>query len=124
MHKKGRTDLKVMLVLPGLFIGLAFASQAQEQVSLQGEVVDLACFMAKGSRGPAHKACAQLCAKKGVPIGLLTEDGQVFLLLDDHANPEAYEEAQKLAGDNAKISGKKYTKPGIASIVVGSAEGL
>jgi hypothetical protein len=126
MHRKGTVELKVLVALSCLIFALSLPTRApaQEQVSLQGEVVDLACYMSKGSRGPAHKACAQLCAKKGVPIGLLTEAGNVYLLLDDHANPEPYEEAQKLAGDNAKISGKKYTRPGIASIVVGAAEGL
>jgi hypothetical protein len=102
----------------------ALSASAQEDVTVQGEVVDLACYMSKGSRGPAHRACAQLCAKKGVPIGLLTEEGQLYLLLDDHSNSDPYEDAQKLAGHDAKITGKKFSKPGIDSIVVGAAEGL
>ena len=45
----------------------------------------------------------------------------VLLLLDDHTSPEGYEEARKLAGENASISGKKYTRPGIASVVAGGS---
>jgi hypothetical protein len=97
---------------------------AQEDITVQGEIIDMACYMAKGSHGAAHKACAQLCAKKGVPIGILTDGGEVYLLLDDHNNPDPYDSAKKLAGDRAEISGKKFSKQGVASIVVGGAKGL
>lgn len=97
---------------------------AQEQVTLQGEVVDMACYMAKGSRGAAHKSCAQMCAKKGVPLGLLTDGGELYLLVDDHDNAAAYDAVKKLAGERAEVSGRKFVKQGVASIVVGAAKGL
>ena len=62
------------LALAALVLTAATAA-AQEDVTVQGEVVDMACYMAKGSKGAAHMACAQMCAKKGVPIGVLTESG-------------------------------------------------
>lgn len=99
-------------------------TRAQEDVTVQGEIVDMACYMSKGSRGTAHKACAQLCAKKGVPIGVLTDAGEVFLLLDDHNNSDPYDAAKKLAGERAEVSGKKFSKQGVASIVVGAVKGL
>lgn len=99
-------------------------AHAQEAVTVQGEIVDLACYMSKGSKGPQHKACAQMCAKKGVPIGVLNDAGQVFLLVDDHDDPEPYEAAQKLAGERAEITGKQFAKGGMTTIVVGSAKGL
>jgi hypothetical protein len=107
----------VLLAWPG-------TGRAQEDVTVQGEVVDLACYMSKGSRGAAHKSCAQLCAKKGVPIGVLTDGGELFLLLDDHNNPDPYDAAKKLAGERAEVSGKKFSKQGVASIVVGAVKGL
>lgn len=97
---------------------------AQDDVTVQGEVIDMACYMAKGSKGAAHKACAQMCAKKGVPVGVLTDAGDVYLLLDDHNNPDPYDAAKKLAGDRAEITGKKFSKQGVASIVVTGAKGL
>ena len=108
-----------------LFVTLLPArARAQEDVTVQGEIIDMACYMAKGSKGSAHKACAQMCAKKGVPIGVLTDGGEVYLLLDDHNNSDPYEAAKKLAGERAEISGKKFVKQGVASIVVGAAKGL
>lgn len=115
-----------MGVLLSMAVGalMPAAGRAQDEVTVQGEIVDLACYMSKGSRGAAHKACAQLCAKKGVPIGVLTDGGEVFLLLDDHNNPDPYDAAKKLAGERAEVSGKQYSKPGITSIVVGAVKGL
>jgi hypothetical protein len=124
MVKRWPAALGVSLSLTVLAIILPAPGQAQEDVSVQGEILDMACYMAKGSKGAAHKACAVMCAKKGVPIGVLTDAGEVYLLLDDHNNPDPYDAVKKLAGERAQIDGKKYDKQGVASIVVSNAKGL
>lgn len=120
--KQQFTAFVLALSLCVLGMWLTRAAHAQEDVTVQGEILDMACYMAKGSKGMGHKACAQMCAKKGVPIGILTDAGEVYLLLDDHNNPDPYDDAKKLAGDRAEITGKKYNKQGVASIVVGGAK--
>ena len=107
-----------------LGLGWPAAGKAQEIVTVQGEIVDLACYLPKGSRGPAHKSCAQMCAKRGAPLGVLTDTGDLYLLVDDHNAPEPYETAKKLAGDRAEIKGSKFAKQGLAGIVVEAAKGL
>jgi hypothetical protein len=121
---RGLAAIGVSLSLTVLGTVFPTTGRAQEDVSVQGEIVDLACYMAKGSKGAGHKACAAMCAKKGVPIGVLTDAGAVYLLLDDHNNPDPYDAAKKLAGERAQIDGKQYTKQGVASIVVSNAKGL
>lgn len=106
------------------FLLLGSAAWAQQEITVQGEIVDLACYMTKGSKGPQHRACAQMCAKKGVPIGVLTDAGTVFLLVDNHDDPGPYEAAKKLAGDRAEVSGKKYERSGAAAIMVTAVKGL
>jgi hypothetical protein len=96
---------------------------AQEEVKVSGEVVDLACYLSKGSKGIRHKTCAQLCAKKGLPIGVLTDAGDVYLLIENHDDPAPYEAAKGLAGEHAAVSGKKFTKGGVQSILVSGAAG-
>jgi hypothetical protein len=130
MHRARRrwaSGLVVGAAITLLGIGAALrevrADDGQD-VTVQGEVVDMACYMSRGSRGAAHKAWAQLCAKTGVPIGILTDAGELYLLLDDHNNPDPYEAAKKLAGDRAEVSGKRYSKPGVTGIVVGAVKGL
>jgi hypothetical protein len=97
---------------------------AQEAVAVSGEVVDLSCYLSKGSKGPRHKTCAKMCAEKGLPIGVLTESGDLYLLLEDHDNPDPYEALKKLAGSNAEVGGKKFTRSGMQSILVQESKGL
>ena len=96
---------------------------AQEAVTVKGEIVDLACYLSKGSKGKRHKTCAELCAKKGLPIGVLTDAGDVYLLIEDHDDPGPYDAAKGLAGEQAEVSGKKFTKGGVQSILVSGAKG-
>ncbi len=107
-----------------LTLGWPAAANAQETVTVQGEIVDLACYLPKGSRGPSHKPCAQLCAKRGVPLGVLTDAGDLYLLLDDHNAPDPYEAAKKLAGERAEVTGNKVSRQGLTAIVVEAAKGL
>ena len=109
----------VIVAAPAL---LASPAAAQESVTVKGEVVDLACYLSKGLKGTRHKACAQLCAKKGLPLGVLTETGDVYLLIEDHDDPGPYDAAKGLAGEQAEVSGKKFVKGGVQSILVGAAK--
>ena len=42
-------------------------------VTVKGEVVDIACATSKGAggKGDGHAACAMSCARRGQPVGLL-----------------------------------------------------
>jgi hypothetical protein len=102
----------------------AAASSAADQVQLEGEVVDLACYLSRGEkgRGPDHQECAEMCAEGGQPLGLLVEGGDVLLLVEDHAKPAPYESAKELAGKDAKIGGQKVSRGGMNAIVVHEAK--
>jgi hypothetical protein len=102
----------------------AAPSRAQDQVPVQGEILDLTCYLSKGSKGERHKTCAKLCAKKGLPLGVLTDDGKVFLLIEDHDDSDPYNSVKDLAGGRAEITGKHYSKDGMESILVSGAKGL
>ncbi|MCK5617912.1 MAG: hypothetical protein KAJ17_00855, partial [Candidatus Krumholzibacteria bacterium] len=55
---------------------------AEGDVTLQGEVLDLYCFMKHpdNGQGAGHAKCAQNCIRKGLPIGFLS-DGEVYLII-------------------------------------------
>lgn len=108
-----------------LVAGLSSPSPVRAEgsdVTLTGEIVDLSCYLTGGKKGRAHRACAKRCADRGLPLGILTDDGTVYLLLEDHADEGPYEKAKKLAGDNAEIKGKKFASRGMASVLVHAAE--
>ena len=102
---------------------LAPPASGQEAITVKGEVVDLACYLSKGSKGKRHKTCAELCIKKGLPIGVLTESGDVYLVIEDHDNPAPYEAVKAFAGEQAEVTGKKFIKGGVQSILISGAKG-
>jgi hypothetical protein len=46
-----------------------------------GEIVDFSCYLEVGKHGEKHRDCAQKCFRNGQPIGLLAEDGSLYMLM-------------------------------------------
>jgi hypothetical protein len=57
--------------------------------AVTGEVIDVACYFADGARGPGHAACARRCIESGLPVGLRTKDGRVYVLIGEQIPPGA-----------------------------------
>jgi hypothetical protein len=52
-------------------------------VTVVGEVVDYSCYLQLGKHGTKHRDCGQKCLKAGMPIGLLTKEGKLYLLMEE-----------------------------------------
>ncbi len=90
-------------------------------VALNGEIVDLACYITQGSLGEMHRPCALKCARMGQPVGLLSADGKVYLLVADHVDTAPYEKARGLAGEAVTIRGEVAEKGGLRVVTVHAA---
>lgn len=98
---------------------------AGEMVTMTGEVLDLACYLGEGEKGKGHQKCAKEClVKKHVAAGLLTADGKVYLLVEDHKHEKAFAPVRKLAAEQIKVTGRKTDKGGLQAILVQSLEQL
>lgn len=75
-----RTTATWVGLLLAALIGVATAATAGKPGTITGEVIDSACYIKQGARGPDHAKCAEGCARMGVPLALLTDDGQVVWL--------------------------------------------
>ncbi|MHB2025945.1 MAG: hypothetical protein ACYCPQ_04825 [Elusimicrobiota bacterium] len=116
--------LALSLAVMSVSIVLAHNGKGGKEVSLKGEIVDMACYLPHAGKGKAHADCAKMCVLAGAPIGLLAQNGIVYLLLEDHMTPKGkkpYEEAKKLIADQALISGDMYQRSGMSAIVVEKA---
>jgi hypothetical protein len=56
-------------------------------VTRTGEIIDLSCYLQLGKHGEKHKACGSKCLQANQPIGLLTQDGNVFMLMEEEHDP-------------------------------------
>ena len=105
--------------------GAVFAHEGHEdhaehdgQMTVRGEVLDMACYVAHEAKGPDHAACAQRCVKGGQPMGLLAEDGTVYLLYASHEDGSAFEKTKEHAGESVEITGIAATQAGIKGLEV------
>ncbi|MBI2646251.1 MAG: hypothetical protein HYW85_04360 [Deltaproteobacteria bacterium] len=105
-------------------ISLGNISFAQKMQTVEGEVLDMVCFMAHEGKGPKHKTCAQKCVNEGAAVGLVTSDGKVYLVIENHHKKAAYQQVKKLAAEKVKITGPIYTKGGVQAIEAESVEKL
>ena len=108
-----------MMAAAAFVTALAMPAFAAD-MTVKGEVVDIACATSKkdAGKGAAHAACALTCAKGGQPVGILTPDAIYTITGDYSANKNA-----KLLDFVAKtvvVTGEVSEKDGAKSINVKS----
>jgi len=102
-----------------LFITLAaFINKKVEPRTVTGEILDMKCYMTSGAHGEGHKDCAAMCIKGGAPMGILADDGKVYLLIEGKNDSGAFEEAKKHAGETVTITGTLSEKNGVQALIV------
>jgi hypothetical protein len=79
------------------------ASETRLAALVTGEVIDMACYFDDGASGPDHAACARMCIASGLPVGLKTKDGQVYVLIGVQT-PRSTEPAAKHESLNAQLA--------------------
>lgn len=90
--------------------------------TISGELLDMACYMMHEGKGAKHAKCAGACVTGGAPLGLLTKDGKVLLVVGDHDDQKPFLEAKAEAGHNAKLTGTVFTRGGLTAIIVSKVE--
>ena len=109
------------LALPG-------AGHATEgtRVQVTGEIIDTWCYYSgvMGSPdavvGSAHHTCALWCSAGGIPVGLLAEDGTVYMVLkvEDDAQAAGGDTLLRLAAHTVEADGMLYERDGLNYLVV------
>src|SRR5271165_3789326 len=109
----------VSLIAAGAALALALPLAAAEgdmaktdaQVTVTGEVLDMACYLDHGAHGEKHASCAQMCISSGLPVGIKGADGKVYLLIGEHK--PANEKLAQYAAKTITVKGKLATRDGI-----------
>ena len=105
------------------FLGILFLSFQSfifhnDDKTVTGEILDMKCYKASGAHGEGHKECAAKCIKGGSPMGILTDDGKVYLLIEDSKNSDPYNDAKKFAGEKVTLTGTVSEKDGEQALIV------
>jgi hypothetical protein len=88
-----------------------------QEILVTGEVLDMTCYIASNLSGPEHAVCARECIRRGLPAGLKTGNGKVYLLT---AQPGQTVNAQlaELAAKIVTIKGKETKRDGFAQLQI------
>lgn len=103
------------------------SSETEEAIdvkSVQGEIIDITCYVRHDSKGPEHAKCAVYCANLGMPLGLL-EDGtdKIHVILPSgHADPK--EAVLPFIAKRVKVEAIVYSTGGLAGMEVLEIEDL
>ena len=119
-------------ILVAAVIGLAvttpaaIASTAGEVIEIKGEIIDTWCYYSgvmgdtDATRGTAHHTCALWCAAGGIPVGVRTDDGEVYMVLKFKGEDplEQTDTLMEIQSDVITARGMHYLRDGVNYIVV------
>ena len=119
-----RRRMATAALAAGLATGPALA--AGERVEVTGEIIDTWCYFSGVMGGPdavvgtAHHTCALWCSAGGIPVGLLAEDGTVYMVLkiEGDAGSAGGDTQLRLASHTVTADGMLYERDGLNYIVV------
>jgi hypothetical protein len=105
--------------------GPAPAAQG-ERVRVTGEMIDTWCYFSGVMGGPdavvgtAHHTCALWCAAGGIPVGLLADDGTVYMVIkwEGSADVADGETLLRVASHRLTAEGIAFERDGIHYLVV------
>ncbi len=89
-------------------------ARAADTKTVTGEVVDLMCYLDHGAKGDKHANCAKKCIESGGPVGLLTADNQLYLVIGDHKPMN--KELAALAAKTVTLKGTVVERDGVKMI--------
>ena len=87
-------------------------------LTVEGELVDLACYLAQGTRGEENATCSRNHTSPNQPLALLADDGEIHVLCADHEGPYPYDRCRELAGRRARLTGVPATGHGLRLLAV------
>ncbi len=117
--------MRSLLLSLALTVG-ALPALAAERITVTGEAIDTWCYysgvMGAGDAvlGSAHHTCALWCSAGGIPVALITEEGEVYMVLkiegDDASN--GGDTQLKIASHEITADGMHYVRDGVNYLVV------
>ncbi len=91
---------------------------AGNEMTITGQVIDLNCHTTNGASGAAHKACAQACAKAGVPLGILSSDGTIYVPVSSKPGDPQNSKLEPYAEAKVKVTGMHRLVSGLHTIEI------
>jgi hypothetical protein len=97
-----------------------------ERIQVTGEMIDTWCYYSGVMGGPdavvgsAHHTCALWCSAGGIPVGLLADDGTVYMVIKWQGSADVADGNTLLSVASHRLTadGMHYERDGIHYLVV------
>ena len=121
---------QVLTALSALLLGAAGmagpATAGGERVRLTGETIDTWCYFSgvmgppEATLGTAHRTCALWCSAGGIPVGLLTDEGTVYMVVSwlGQAGAADGDMLLPVASHRLTVEGRHFSRDGIDYLMV------
>ena len=120
-----KNKLLILIATALLSLGSAYAhgdkhSEEKKDTVIKGQLVGMTCFVKHNSKGASHEDCFKECAKKGLPIGILTKDNVIFQISGKGHEDlvETNKKFLKYAEKDVIAKGETFSSNGVNMIVV------
>ena len=90
------------------------AMTAGDEMTITAQVVDLNCNTTNGASGAGHKACA----KAGVPLGLLSSDGTLYVPVSSKPGDPQNSKLMPYVESKVKVTGTHRLVSGLHTIEI------
>ncbi len=132
-HNFFTRPLAATLLAGGLLTGLTGVSMVSKTaaatgnvIEIKGEMIDTWCYFSgvmgdsDATRGTAHHTCALWCAAGGIPVGVRTEEGEVYMVLKFKGEDplEQTDTLMEIQSDIITARGKHFLRDGVNYIIV------
>ncbi len=109
-----------LLLLPAAANAQMGAKPEGKEVTVTGVVVDVSCKFGQGLTGEAqHRTCAQVCADRGIPLAILTDDGTLYIPTSAAMPGDGQNERLKeFAEQRVTVRGKAFEAGGAQALEI------
>lgn len=100
----------------------AHAGQTPKRITVTGEVIDSWCYLSEimWATGSAHHQCAVWCARGGIPVGILGDDEQVYIVLKMNNDPDviSHDRILRMQTNEVVVEGDLYERDSIKYLAI------
>ena len=101
---------------------MAADAPAPKRITVTGEIIDSWCLLSEimYAQGSAHHQYAIWCARGGVPVGILGENEQVYVVLKIQDDPAMLENPgiMKVQTNKVTVEGNLYERDSVKYIAI------
>lgn len=116
------TRKSIVILGMGLFL-LSFSnafgeSMPAKEVTIKGTVIEPFCLITMNMKGEGHRECAVSCAKAGMSLAIIDENGKIYPILSKEAVTNPNQTVLDYVEKPITVNGTLFESGGVSYVMV------